>query len=306
MSRAVRLVATFAVALTVLLPASAQAISCDEVAGYPGDAAPQTAIAQWMAYGAALASLPRELPVMGALVESGLRNVQGGDADSFGYFQMRTSIWDKGEYAGFPTNPSLQLKWFVDRATQVRATRIAGGLPDPAADENAWGPWIADVLLAPENERGLYQQRLAEARLLVGAACTVAAASPPPPAPAPVPPALDTTAPLVRVSGSARQRALATGSFVVSVRCADEPGTTSATASIALPGARRALKIALKERTLAAGSTRRLRFVLSRRARVRLRAALRTRSAVKATVRIRVRDGAGNRALRTRTVRLTR
>ena len=57
----------------------------------------------------------------------------------------------------------------------------------------------------------------------------------------------------------------------------------------------------MRPRTLPAGAARRLRFVLSRSARGRLRAALRTRrSVVKATVRITVRDGAGNRVVSTR------
>ena len=301
--------ATLAAMLVALLPASARAVPCEQVAPYPGDAAPPAALAQWMAYGASLAGLPRELPVMGALVESGLRNLSAGDTDAAGYFQMRTSIWDKGEYAGYPTNPPLQLKWFVDRAAAERAERISAGRPDPAASETAWGDWIADVLAPPENERHLYQQRLADARGLIGAPCTVTVAPPPPappPPPPPPPPLVDTSAPFVRLSGAGTQRALARGSFLVSARCPAESCTVSATASIALPGGRRALRIVLRARTLPAGAMRRLRFVLSRSARGRLRAALRTRRSVTATVRITARDAAGNRTVRTRTVRLTR
>ncbi|HEV2784826.1 MAG TPA: hypothetical protein VGV67_00445 [Solirubrobacteraceae bacterium] len=298
-----------AAAAIALLPASAQAVPCEEVAPYPGDAAAPAAIAQWMAYGASLAGLPRELPVMGALVESGLRNLPRGDDDRAGYFQMRVSIWNSGAYAGFPANPPLQLKWFVDRTAAERAARIDAGQPDPAAAENAWGDWIADVLAPPENARHLYQQRLAEARALIGPPCTATVPPPPPPPappPPPPPPAADITAPVVRVSGAGSQRALSRGSFVLIVRCLAEPCTTSATAAVALPGTRRAARIALKARAMAPGETRRLRFVLSRSVRERLRAALRTRRSVKATVRITVRDAAGNRLVRTRTVRLTR
>ena len=37
---------------------------------------------------------------MAALVESNLTNIQGGDADSMGFFQMRTSIWNQGAVRG--------------------------------------------------------------------------------------------------------------------------------------------------------------------------------------------------------------
>lgn len=306
MARLVRLTATIAVA-AALLPAgaAAQAPSCEAVAPYPGDAAPRAAIAQWMAHGAANASLPRELPVMGALVESGLQNLTSGDSDAVGYFQMRTSIWDKHPYAGYPQNPPLQLRWFADRATQERAQRIAAGRPDPASDERVWGEWIADVLVPAENRRHLYQERLLEARDLVGAPCIVTPPPPPPPPsalPVPPPPPADSVAPLARITGAGTQRALRRGSFVLGVRCPAERCTTSATATIALPRARRPLRIVLGARTTAAGSTRRLRFVLSRSARTRLRG----RTSVKASVRITIRDLAGNRVVRSRTVRLTR
>ena len=66
------------------------------------------------------AGLPPELPVMAALVESGLKNDPFGDRDSLGFFQMRTSIWDHGKYAGFPNDPRLQLRWFLDEAVALK------------------------------------------------------------------------------------------------------------------------------------------------------------------------------------------
>ena len=141
------------------------------VDSYPGDDAPRAAIAQWMARGAIGGGLPGELPPMGALVASGLRNLPlgQGEADSAGYFQMRVAIWDRGDYAGFPERPELQLRWFIDLATRVRRARIEGGRGDPLADEAGWGEWIADVLRPPEQNRGHYQQRLPQARELIGA-----------------------------------------------------------------------------------------------------------------------------------------
>src|SRR5437763_103406 len=79
--------------------------------------------------GATRSGLPAELPVMGALVESGLQNLPPGDADSAGFFQMRVSIWNKGDYAGYPENPDLQVKWFVDQSLAANQRRVGAGLP---------------------------------------------------------------------------------------------------------------------------------------------------------------------------------
>lgn len=131
---------------------------------YPGDAAPKVAIAQWMAYHADKARLPAELPVMATLVESNLANPTSSDTDAAGYFQMRTSIWNTGAYLGFPTNPSLQLQWFIDQALIVRDERLAEGHP---LTEDYWGEWIADIIRPAEQYRGLYQLQLNDARALL-------------------------------------------------------------------------------------------------------------------------------------------
>ena len=51
---------------------------------YPGDGATKEQIAAWMGRQAHKAGLPAELPVMAGLVESGLQNVQHGDAEESG------------------------------------------------------------------------------------------------------------------------------------------------------------------------------------------------------------------------------
>ena len=131
---------------------------------YPGDDAAQVTIAEWMGYHAEKAGIPAELPVMAALVESGLKNSQFGDADVAGYFAMRVSIWNSGPYLGFPTSPQLQLRWFLDQALLVREQRLASGLP---ISEGFYGEWIADVIRPAETLRGRYQLRLADARALL-------------------------------------------------------------------------------------------------------------------------------------------
>jgi cell wall-associated NlpC family hydrolase len=136
---------------------------------YPGDDAGQQAIAAWMARQAHKAGLPAELPLMAALTESGLKNDNYGDRDSLGYFQMRTSIWNQGEYAGFPDHPELQLKWFINQALAVRSQAVANGDTSFGQDKSKWGDWVADVEQPAAEYRGRYQTHLDQADGLLGA-----------------------------------------------------------------------------------------------------------------------------------------
>jgi cell wall-associated NlpC family hydrolase len=135
---------------------------------YPGDHASKAQIAAWMAHRAAMAGVPKELPVMASLVESGLANLSGGDRDSVGFFQMRVGIWNSGAYRGYPDNAELQLKWFLDQATALKAERVAAGDTSFGHDPSAWGNWIADVERPDVRYRGRYQEQLDAARQLVG------------------------------------------------------------------------------------------------------------------------------------------
>jgi putative modified peptide len=136
---------------------------------YPGDNASQEELAKWLAKQAEKAGLPPELPVMAALVESGVKNLNHGDADSVGFFQMRVGIWNKGEYAGYPEKPELQAKWFIDTALEVKRNAIAKGNADFGKDPAEWGEWIADTERPAEQYRHRYQLRLNEARKLLSA-----------------------------------------------------------------------------------------------------------------------------------------
>lgn len=131
-----------------------------------GDPA-RVAVAHWMASAAREAGLPGELPVMAALVESGLRNLPYGHADSVGLFQMRLSIWDRGPYEGYLARPELQLRWFVEHALAVREARRTAGDADYGEDPASWGAWIADVERPYAAYRGRYALRLDEARALL-------------------------------------------------------------------------------------------------------------------------------------------
>lgn len=137
---------------------------------YPGDGAPKEQVALWMARTAQAAGLPPELPVMAALVESGLSNLDHGHADSLGFFQMRTSVWGSGEYAGYEDKPELQVKWFIDQALAIKQRRLEEGLAGFGTDPSGFGEWIADVERPAEQYRGRYQERLDQARALLAAA----------------------------------------------------------------------------------------------------------------------------------------
>jgi hypothetical protein len=132
---------------------------------YPGDTAPKRDLAQWLGAGAHAAGLPPELPVMAALVESGLTNLKSGDADSPGFFRIPAPIWNKGAYAGYPERPELQLKWFIDQALAIDQRRRLAGVD--TKDDATWGEWIADIERPAAQYRGRYQLRLAEARSLL-------------------------------------------------------------------------------------------------------------------------------------------
>jgi cell wall-associated NlpC family hydrolase len=137
------------------------------IGAYPGDHAPRSAIAAWMGDAAQRAGLPRELPVMAALVESGLKNDHYGDRDSLGFFQMRTSIWNHGKYAGFSNDPRKQLRWFIDEATALKAERMHQGVAGFGSDPHKWGDWIADIERPAAQYRYRYQVQLDAARQLL-------------------------------------------------------------------------------------------------------------------------------------------
>ena len=105
---------------------------------------------------------------MASLVESGVKNLNFGDADSVGFFQMRVGIWNQGAYKGYPEHPELQAKWFIDQALAVKKQAIARGDADFGKDPSKWGEWIADIERPAAQYRGRYQLRLKEARGLLG------------------------------------------------------------------------------------------------------------------------------------------
>ncbi len=151
---------------------------------YPGDQATPQQIAAWMGARAQRAGLPPELPVMAALTESGLRNLSYGDRDSVGFFQMRVGIWDQGSYAGYPSNPELQIQWFIDHAVAVKSE-----YPALVDNPNSWGEWVANIEQPAAQYRYRYQLQLSTAQALLRGAdlSSGAPAAPVAPAAPPVP-----------------------------------------------------------------------------------------------------------------------
>jgi hypothetical protein len=113
--------------------------------------------------------VPAELPVMASLTESGLRNLDYGDRDSVGFFQMRTSIWDEGPYAGYLADPQKQIAWFLRQALAVSRSD-----PSLAADPSRWGEWVANVEQPAAEYRYRYQLELPEAVALLRGAGSLA------------------------------------------------------------------------------------------------------------------------------------
>lgn len=281
-------IATVALATAaIVLPTSASAATCAPVA-YPGDTAAKPAIAKWMAYGAGAAGLPGELPVMAALVESGLANLNYGDADSLGYFQMRTSFWNKGAYAGYPTNPDLQLKWFIEQSSKVRLSWISASKGDPISDETRWGEWIADTERPAEQYRGRYQPRLAEARELIGNGCTPVGAL-----------VLESEVPT-------KQRPARSGALVARVSCPDRPCNAAAAVNLRLPGSRKLIKLSSDTLMLPAGRRGAVKVLVRKALRRRLQKTLKAGGKPKAQLRLHVSATTGAPITRVKTIRIVR
>ena len=279
-------------------PAGAAAQDCLPDGGYPGDEAGKQAVATWMARGAVAREIPAELPVMGALVESGLKNLSYGDADTAGYFQMRKGIWNQGDYAGFPDNPELQLDWFLDYARAEREQEIAAGDADFGRDPDGWGAWIADVLRPPEQYRGRYQLRLDEARGLILPRCE---GDPPSQGPGGGMVVGDVAPPGLTLPATAFRRA----ALALRVACAGEPCTVTVRARVNVPsGAARVYRLRAEPVALPAGGSTRVSLPFQRRLRRAIARSLARGRTVRARLRVQAVDAAGNPTVLRRAVRL--
>jgi hypothetical protein len=153
---------------------------------------------------------------MAALTESGLTNLR---SRSFaGFFGMSRSL-NTGDYRGFPRNPDLQVRWFVDTAMLVRQRRVAEARADPAQDPTAYGSWIADVERPARRYRSRYQTHLQEARDLIAGKCAVVEPD-------------DRTPPRLQVRIASTQSPLATGGISLDARCPDNDCLVGVTVEI--------------------------------------------------------------------------
>lgn len=292
----------------VLAAPAAEAVQpapCDPVGEYPGDDASKSSIARWMGGGAAAAGLPAELPVIAALVDSGLANLPSGDTDLAGFFQMRLAIWNSGDYAGYPDEPKLQLKWFVEQATHVRQTRLASGSADPLPDSGRWGEWIADVERPAAQYRGRYQPRLADARELIGPLCMPPGGDPSGGSDAPAAPdPSDVKAPKLALHITQGQRPLGRRAILLRAGCPSEACVLAASGSLRPAGQKRVYKLTSKPRRLAKGRTAALSLKLSKPLRRALRRTFDERGKASARLTVRAVDLAGNVTTKRVSVRL--
>jgi hypothetical protein len=289
------------------------AAACVYPAPYPGDNAAKQSIAAWMAGAARDAGLPGELPVMAALVDSGLVNLNYGDADNVGYFQMRMSIWNSGDYAGFPTHPTLQLQWFIDQAQAVRQRAIAAGNTSFGADPLTWGSWVADVQRPAEQYRGRYQLKLDEARGLIASGCAAPDPSAPNPAPANPGPQPsqgpdaqlipDSVLPRLAVQAKRYQDAGRFGALAVTAGCSNERCFIRAATSIAVPN-RGVFRASAAPLQLASGERRTFRLQLTARVRTLVVKSLRKHACPLAAIRVIAANAGGYRNSVSRTVLL--
>jgi hypothetical protein len=181
---------------------------------YPGDDAAQKSLARWMARAASLRDVPQELPVMAALAESGLRNLNRRGSPFAGFFGMHRTL-NKGDYRGFPRNPQVQLDWFLDTAVIVRQREIANGAEDYAATSEGLWLWIADVERPAPQSRDGYQPYFDDADELLAESCRPSDHTP------------DTSPPSLRIKASKRQR----DAIVVKARCPRDACVVGAQAS---------------------------------------------------------------------------
>ena len=212
MRRSISAIGAAAALLVAAAPASAQSGGTPVPgpgdpcpAAYPGDDAARTPIARWMARAAALRDVPQELPVMAALAESGLRNLNTKGNAFAGFFSMHRSL-NKGDYRGFPRKPELQLLWFLDTAVVVRQRELAEGAEEYGTASDDYGTWIADVERpAPENRDG-YQPYFDDADELLTESCRPSDHTP------------DAAPPALRIVAAGRQRDVVT----IRARCPGE------------------------------------------------------------------------------------
>lgn len=273
--------------------AQAGAATCGSVVSYPGDDATAVQYANWMANGAIAQKLPGELPVMAGLVESGLKNLNYGDADSVGFFQMRTSIWNTGEYKGYLKKPELQMKWFTDQATAVRSSYIAKGKGDPAASEKTYGVWIADIERPAAQYRGRYQPRLKEARGLITQSCPDLAG-------------VNVLAPSSSLKFKSRQHPGRTGSIAVRVRCPKSACLATASAQFRLPGRRGVVKLTSDTSMISAGNHLTVKIAVPKSIRKRIRKQLVRGVRAKTRLRVSVAGTNGAATVRVRKISIAR
>ena len=133
---------------------------------YPGDDAPKEQIAAWMARRRRSAGSRPSCRSWPRWSSRGVKNLNFGDADSVGFFQMRVSDLEPGRVRGLPREAGAPGE-VVPRPGRARSRSSASRAASPSDDPSQFGEWIADVERPAEQYRGRYQLRLDEAKGLL-------------------------------------------------------------------------------------------------------------------------------------------
>ena len=113
----------------------------------------------------------------------------------------------------------------------------------------------------------------------------------------------DVTAPKAKLSGAKTQKA--GRSVSVTVAC-DEACVVNASGTVSVPGAAKVFKLGKARKSIRAGGKAKLKLKVSKKTLRAIRRALRRKRKVRATIKLRIADTAGNTRRSSRKIRLKR
>jgi hypothetical protein len=116
----------------------------------------------------------------------------------------------------------------------------------------------------------------------------------------------DTTAPALRLRARSSQRAVRQKGIVVEVRCPTEACTATAQGTVSVPGAARTYRLKSATKQIRRGGKAKLKLKFSKKTLKVVKRALSKRKKIKARVTVTVKDAAGNRTTKKRSIRLKR
>ena len=139
----------------------------DVPADYPGDDAGQEALAKWLAKQAEKAGLPPELPVMAALVESGVATSTSATRTASGSSRCARASGTRASTPATGGTPGCRRSGSSTTRSRSRSRRSRAATPASARTRAAGASGSRTSSGPAEQYRGRYQLRLDEARRLL-------------------------------------------------------------------------------------------------------------------------------------------